>query len=102
MARTGVHTRLPPARRLAHEPASSRVAAEQSAGLSPPPTAQMLGPQSHASVAPARRRTPPAAARRPHRYDHCPPLLPPTDARHTRGPSAALAEWSARYGAARA
>src|SRR5882762_11580807 len=98
MVRIGVRRRLPPARRHASEPASSRVAEVRSGGISLKQPAQMPGLQPHASGAPARRRTPTGAARRRYRRDRCPPPQSlAAGARHKPEPSALPAGYNARH-----
>src|SRR6266436_6418645 len=98
MVRIKVRRRLPPARRHASEPASSRVASIQSGGISLKQPAQMPRLQPHASGAPARRRIPTGAARRRYRRDRCPPPQSLTvGARHKPEPSALPAGYNARH-----
>src|SRR5258708_11831829 len=86
------------ARRRVSEPASSRVAAARSGGISPQQQAQMKWLQRHASVSKARLRTPTAAARRQYRRDRCPPRQSlAVGARHKPEPSALPAGYNARH-----
>src|SRR6267142_3573285 len=86
------------ARRRASEPASSKVAAERSGGISPQQQAQMTRLQRHASLSKARLRTPTAAAHRQYRRDRCPPPQSlAVGARHKPEPSALPAGYDARH-----
>src|SRR5260370_20360357 len=101
MVRKEVRTRLQLARRRACEPASSKVAAVQSGGISLKQPAQMTKLQRHASGATARRRIPTGAARRQYRRDrYLPPQSLAVGARHKPEPSALPAVYNARYPAA--
>src|SRR5262249_57041625 len=89
------------ARLLGHAPHHRGVPATHGGAFCPLSQVTRQGLRPHASGASARRRTQTVAARRKYRYEHCPPLWPPTDARRMREPSALLLDWSARDGATR-
>src|SRR2546422_1321082 len=93
MAHIEVRARPQPSRRRECEPASSRVAAVRSGGISPQQQAQMPWLQRNASVSGARLQRLKVAARRQYRRDRCPPPQSlAVGARHKPEPSAVRSE----------